>query len=127
MSNLPQSLEEMLTIAQNEVSHVKTLIKGRKRQNYLKILDNYKGAITEKQMHIIRSGFEYIFMFNRIHSIDETTALKLLKIFEIPISHIVMYTNKNILINIAKQLGISHSNKRAQELVEAIRNAISPE
>ena len=106
---------------------MKELLKNRNRQNFIKVFTGYnKSNLTERDYSIIKSALFYIYDFSRVNSIDKETATWMLGISDIPVSHIITYTSKDILKNIAKDRGLSFSNKKAEELVKSIRGVIDP-
>jgi hypothetical protein len=122
----PETISQLLQICLLEEKDVKQQLKGHVRQNYIKIFNNYKENLNEKDMYIINSGLNYIYTHSRVKSISEDMVEKLIKIYEIPISHIISYTNKKDLVTIAKNHGLSYSNKKLFDLIKNIRGVVDP-
>jgi hypothetical protein len=123
----PELIKELLNVCVREVNEVKELLKNRNRQKFIKVFNGYnKSNLTERDYSIIKSALFYIYDFSRVNSIDKETATWMLGISDIPVSHIITYTSKDILKNIAKDRGLSFSNKKAEELVKSIRGVIDP-
>jgi hypothetical protein len=121
----PESISKLIHICLGEASEVKEAFKNRNRQAYIKIFNAYnKDKLTQRDYSIIRGAMFYLYEFSRANSIDKATALWMIGIYEIPVSQIVCYTSKEILKNIAKDQGLSYSNKKAEELVNSIRGVI---
>jgi len=123
----PELIKELLSVCVRDVNEVKELLKNRNRQKFIKVFTGYnKSNLTERDYSIIKSALFYIYEFSRVNSIDKETATWMLGISDIPVSHIITYTSKDILKNIAKDRGLSFSNKKAEELVKSIRGVIDP-
>lgn len=125
----PVLIRELLSICMSEADDVKAAFKNRNRQRYKKIFSGYKEKLeraSQKDYSIIKSALFYLYDFSRVNSIDKDTAVWLIGIYEIPTSQIVSYTSKEVLRSIAKDHGLSYSNKKAEELVENIRKIIDP-
>ena len=123
----PELIKELLNICVRDVNEVKELLKNRNRQKFIKVFTGYnKSNLTERDYSIIKSALFYIYDFSRVNSIDKETATWMLGISDIPVSHIITYTSKDILKNIAKDRGLSFSNKKAEELVKSIRGVLDP-
>ncbi len=101
-------------------------MKNRNRQRYKNIFDSYKDNLSPQDYSIVKSALFYLYEFSRVNSIDKDTALWMIGIYDIPTSQIVSYTSKEVLRSIAKERGLSYSNKKAEELVENIRGVIDP-
>lgn len=120
----PELINKMLVLCVNEKDFIKGTCAGRIKSHYQKVFQTYKDKMEPRDRAIINSGLNYIYNFNRSNSIPKENAVWLISINDIPISHIVSYTNKNILKEIAKDYGISCSNKKAEELIANIREAV---
>jgi hypothetical protein len=114
----------MLVLCVNEKDFIKGTCAGRIKSHYQRVFQTYKDKMEPRDRAIINSGLNYIYNFNRSNSIPKENALWLISINDIPISHIMSYTSKNILKEIAKDYGISCSNKKAEELIANIREAV---
>lgn len=123
-TSYPDLINKMLVLCVNEKDFIKGTCAGRVKSHYQKVFQTYKDKMEPRDKAIINSGLNYIYIFNRSNSIPKENAVWLISINDIPISHIVSYTSKNILKEIAKEYGISCSNKKAEELVVNIREAI---
>lgn len=122
----PSIICELLGICVREASEVRAAFKNRNRQKYKNIFDSYKDKLSECDYSIIKGALFYLYEFSRVKSIDKGTALWMIGIYEIPISHIISYTSKEVLKSIAKDHGLAYSNKKAEDLVESIRGVIDP-
>ena len=122
----PTLIRELLSICMSEASDVRVALKNRNRQRYKNIFDSYKDNLSEKDYSIVKSALFYLYEFSRVNSIDKDTAIWMIGIYDIPTSQIVSYTSKEVLRSIAKERGLSYSNKKAEELVENIRGVIDP-
>lgn len=120
----PPLIREFLSICVSEASDVKRLFKNRNRQKYKNIFENYKDNLSERDQSIAKGALFYLYDFSRVKSIDKENALWMLGIYEVPTSHIISYTSKEILKSIAKDHGLSYSNKKAEDLVTSIRGVI---
>lgn len=123
----PPTIQELIDICKKDVSEIKEAFCNRNRIKYKNIYDAYKissSSFLYKDIQIITSGLFYIYEHSRVKSISEEEAFKMISNKEIPISHIVLYTNKKILREISKKRGLSCSNKKSSVLVENIRNVI---
>jgi len=120
----PALIRELLSICMGEVNDVRGAFKNRNRQKYIKIFDSYKDKLSPRDCSIAKSALFYIYDFSRVKSIDKATALWMIGIYEIPTSQIISYTSKEVLKSIAKDHGLSYSNKTAEYLVENIRGVI---
>lgn len=120
----PELINKMLVLCVNEKDFIKGTCASRIRTHYQKVFQTYKDKMEPRDRAIINSGLNYIYNFNRSNSIPKENAVWLISINDIPISHIVSYTSKNILKEIAKEYGISCSNKKAEELIANIREAV---
>jgi hypothetical protein len=120
----PDLINKMLVLCVNEKDFIKGTCPGRIKSHYQKVFQQFKDKMEPRDKAIINSGLNYIYNFNRTNSIPKENAIWLISIKEIPISHIVSYTSKNTLKEIAKEYGISCSNKKAEDLVVTIRAAI---
>lgn len=123
-TSYPDLINKMLVLCVNEKDFIKGTCAGRIKSHYQKVFQTYKDKMEPRDRAIINSGLNYIYNFNRSNSIPKENAVWLISINDIPISHIVSYTSKNILKEIAKDYGISCSNKKADELITNIREAI---
>jgi hypothetical protein len=119
----PQGIQQMINICLRE--DAKTLLKGRVRKDCLSIFEKYKSNLAPRDYSIIQGGLIFLNTYSRINSIDETYAKWMIGIFEIPKSHIVTYTSKKVLENIARSVGVS-PNGKAEDLVVRIRTVIDP-
>jgi hypothetical protein len=122
----PALIRELLSICMSDASDVRGAFKNRNRQKYKNIFDNYKDKLSQRDYSIIKGSLFYLYDFSRVNSIDKDTALWMLGIYEIPSSQIISYTSKEVLKSIAKDHGLSYSNKKAEDLVESIRGVIDP-
>jgi hypothetical protein len=122
----PTLIRELLSICVGEVSDVRGAFRNRNRQKYKNIFESYKDKLSQRDYSIAKSALFYIYDFSRVKSIDKATALWMLGIYEIPTSQIISYTSKEVLKSIAKDHGLSYSNKKAEDLVENIRGVIDP-
>jgi hypothetical protein len=120
----PDLINKMLVLCVNEKDYIKGTCAGRIKSHYQKVFQTYKDKMEPRDRAIINSGLNYIYNFNRSNSIPKENAIWLISINDIPISHIVSYTSKNTLKEIAKDYGISCSNKKAEELIANIREAV---
>jgi len=120
----PALISELLNICISEASEVRGAFKNRNRQKYMNIFAGYKDKLSDRDYSIIKGALYYLYDFSRVKSIDKETALWMIGIYEIPTSQIISYTSKDILKNIAKDHGLSYSNKKAEDLVENIRGVI---
>lgn len=123
-SKYPDLINKMMTLCYNERDFIKDTCAGRLRTQYQKMFMSYKDKMTPRDRAIISSGIDYIYNFSRINSIPKENAEWLISIHEIPISHIVSYTSKDVLKNMAKQYGIPCSNKKAEEIVAILREVL---
>jgi len=123
-TSYPDLINKMLVLCVNEKDFIKGTCAGRIKSHYQKVFQTYKDKMEPRDKAIINSGLNYIYNFNRSNSIPKENAIWLISINDIPISHIVSYTSKNTLKEIAKDYGISCSNKKAEDLVVNIREAI---
>lgn len=121
----PTMIRELLALCLKDVSDVKSALKNRERQKYKNVFENYKSKLSEREYSIIRGGLDYLYTHSRINSIDKDKAVWMMGIFEIPTSHIISYTSKEILQSIAKDHGLP-VNKNAKDLVENIRKMLTP-
>jgi len=124
-SEYPPKIRELITLCLKEEGDVRLALKGRLRQSYIKIFEAYQPNLSDRDRSIIKGGLCYLYDFSRVRSIDQDTAKWMLGIKEIPISHILNYTSKNILENIAKSVGLSYSGKRSEKIVIEIRTVIN--
>lgn len=122
----PVLIRELLSICVGEASDVRGAFKNRNRQKYKNIFDSYKDKLSQRDYSIVKGALFYLYDFSRVNSIDKDTALWMLGIYEIPTSQIISYTSKEVLKSIAKDHGLSYSNKKAEDLVESIRGVIDP-
>ncbi len=122
----PTLIRELLSICMSEASDVRVALKNRNRQRYKNIFDSYKDNLSPQDYSIVKSALFYLYEFSRVNSIDKDTAIWMIGIYDIPTSQIVSYTSKEVLRSIAKERGLSYSNKKAEELVENIRGVIDP-
>ena len=122
----PVLIRELLSICVGEASDVRGAFKNRNRQKYKNIFDSYKDKLSQRDYSIVKGALFYLYNFSRVNSIDKDTALWMLGIYEIPASQIISYTSKEVLKSIAKDHGLSYSNKKAEDLVESIRGVIDP-
>lgn len=122
----PALIRELLSICVGEASDVRGAFKNRNRQKYKNIFDSYKDKLSQRDYSIVKGALFYLYDFSRVNSIDKDTALWMLGIYEIPTSQIISYTSKEVLKSIAKDHGLSYSNKKAEDLVESIRGVIDP-
>lgn len=122
----PTLIRDLLSICIGEVSEVRDAFKNRNRQKYKNIFDSYKDKLSDRDYSIIKGALFYLYDFSRVKSINKETALWMIGIYEIPISQIISYTSKDVLKSIAKDHGLSYSNKKAEDLVESIRGVIDP-
>ena len=120
----PELINKMLVLCVNEKDFIKGTCAGRIKSHYQRVFQTYKDKMEPRDRAIVNSGLNYIYNFNRSNSIPKENAVWLISINDIPISHIVSYTNKNVLKEIAKDYGISCSNKKAEELIANIREAV---
>jgi hypothetical protein len=118
-------IRELMALCLKDVSDVKSALKNRERQKYKNVFENYKSKLSEREYSIIRGGLDYLYTHSRINSIDKDKAVWMMGIFEIPTSHIISYTSKEILQSIAKDHGLP-VNKNAKDLVENIRKMLTP-
>ena len=123
-TSYPDLINKMLVLCVNEKDFIKGTCAGRIKSHYQRVFQTYKDKMEPRDRAIINSGLNYIYNFNRSNSIPKENALWLISINDIPISHIMSYTSKNILKEIAKDYGISCSNKKAEELIANIREAV---
>lgn len=119
----PLKIEEILTICKKDAADVKQSLK-KCRNSYKRIFEEYKNNMSSKDYSIVKSGLYYLYEFSTFNSIPKENAEWVLGIFEIPKSHIVSYTSKDILKRIAKERGLTYSNKKSDVLVEEIRGVI---
>jgi hypothetical protein len=122
----PALIRELLSVCVGEASDVRGAFKNRNRLKYKNIFENYKDKLSQRDYSIIKGALFYLYDFSRVKSIDKDTALWMLGIYEIPTSQIISYTSKEVLKSIAKDHGLSYSNKKAEDLVESIRGVIDP-
>ena len=122
----PALIRELLSICVGEASDVREALKNRNRQKYKNIFDSYKDKLSQRDYSIVKGALFYLYDFSRVNSIDKDTAMWMLGIYEIPTSQIISYTSKEVLKSIAKDHGLSYSNKKAEYLVESIRGVIDP-
>lgn len=122
----PALIRELLSICVSEASDVRGAFKNRNRQKYKNIFDSYKDKLSQRDYSIVKGALFYLYDFSRVNSIDKDTALWMLGIYEIPTSQIISYTSKEVLKSIAKDHGLSYSNKKTEDLVESIRGVIDP-
>ena len=122
----PALIRELLSICVGEASDVRGAFKNRNRQKYKNIFDSYKDKLSQRDYSIVKGALFYLYDFSRVNSIDKDNALWMLGIYEIPTSQIISYTSKEVLKSIAKDHGLSYSNKKAEDLVESIRGVIDP-
>lgn len=122
----PALIRELLSICVGEARDVRGAFKNRNRQKYKNIFDSYKDKLSQRDYSIVKSALFYLYDFSRVKSIDKDTGLWMLGIYEIPTSQIISYTSKEVLKSIAKDHGLSYSNKKAEDLVESIRGVIDP-
>ena len=122
----PALISELLSICVCEASDVRVAFSNRNRVKYKKIFDRYQGNLSPRDYSIVKGALFYLYEFSRVNSIDKDTALWMLGIYEIPASQIISYTSKEVLKIIAKEHGLSYSNKKAEDLVESIRGVINP-
>ena len=123
-SSYPDLINKMLVLCVNEKDYIKGTCAGRIKSHYQTVFQSYKAKMDPRDRAIVNSGLNYIYNFSRVNSIPKENANWLISINEIPISHIVSYTSKDILKDIAKQYGIPCSNKKAEELVASIREVV---
>lgn len=123
-TSYPDLINKMLVLCVNEKDFIKGTCAGRIKSHYQRVFQTYKDKMEPRDRAIINSGLNYIYNFNRSNSIPKENTVWLISINDIPISHIVSYTSKNVLKEIAKDYGISCSNKKAEELVANIREAV---
>lgn len=122
----PALIRELLSICVGEASDVRGAFKNRNRQKYKNIFDSYKDKLSQRDYSIVKGALFYLYDFSRVNSIDKDIALWMLGIYEIPTSQIISYTSKEVLKSIAKDHGLSSSNKKTEDLVESIRGVIDP-
>jgi hypothetical protein len=123
-SSYPDLIVKMLNLSVKETDEIKGELAGRIRAFYKKVFSNYKDKMNPRDRSIINSGLNYIYDFRRIHSISEDEAEWLIGIHDIPVSHIISYTNKKILKQIAKKYNIPCSNKKSEEIVNVLREVM---
>jgi len=123
-SKYPDLINKMLALCYNEKDFIKDTCAGRLRTQYQKVFSSYKDKMTSRDRAIVSSGIDYIYNFSRINSIPKENAEWLISIHEIPISHIVSYTSKDVLKTIAKQYNLPCSNKKAEEIVANLREVL---
>jgi len=123
-SSYPDLIRTMLNLCMKDTEEIKFTLAGRRRTYYKNVFTNYKEKMSAKDRSIVSSGLVYIYDFSRVNSIPKNNAEWLIGIHEIPISHIVSYTNKDILKQLAKQYSIPCSNKKAEEIVTALRDVM---
>jgi len=123
-TSYPDLINKMLVLCANDKDFIKGTCAGRIKSHYQRVFQTYKDKMEPRDRAIVNSGLNYIYNFNRSNSIPKENAVWLISINDIPISHIVSYTSKNVLKEIAKDYGISCSNKKAEELVTNIREAV---
>lgn len=123
-ASYPDLINKMLVLCVNEKDFIKGTCAGRIKSHYQKVFQTYKDKMEPRDRAIVNSGLNYIYNFNRSNSIPKENAIWLISIHDIPVSHIVSYTSKNTLKEIAKEYGISCSNKKSEDLVVNIREAI---
>lgn len=122
-SPYPEAIAKLIEMCLMEADQVRDAFKGRNRQNYVRIFQAYKDKLADRDYSIIRGATGYLYENSRIKSINEDTALWMLGIHEIPISHIQSYTSKAVLEKIAKDCGLN-SGKKAEVLIQNIRSVI---
>jgi hypothetical protein len=122
----PELIRKLIDICLGEATEVKLAFKNRNRQNYKNIFESYKDKLSERDYSIIKGALFYLYEFSRVTSIDKKTAAWMIGIHEIPASQIISYTRMDILKSIAKDHGLSYSNKKAEDLVKSIRGVIDP-
>jgi hypothetical protein len=122
----PELIRKLIDICLGESTEVKLAFKNRNRQNYKNIFESYKDKLSERDYSIIKGALFYLYEFSRVTSIDKKTAAWMIGIHEIPASQIISYTRMDILKSIAKDHGLSYSNKKAEDLVKSIRGVIDP-
>jgi len=122
----PVLIRELLNICVGEALDVREAFKNRNRQKYKNIFNSYKDKLSSHDYSIVKSALFYLYEFSRVKSIDKTNALWMIGIYAIPTSQIISYTSKEVLKSIAKDHGLSYSNKKAEDLVESIRGVIDP-
>lgn len=123
-SSYPDLINTMLNLCMKETEEIKFTLAGRRRTYYKNVFTNYKEKMSARDRSIVSSGLVYIYDFSRVNSVPKDNAEWLIGIHEIPISHIVSYTNKDILKQLAKQYSIPCSNKKAEEIVIALRDVM---
>jgi len=121
----PTAIQNILEVCLKEANDVKSLLKGRNRQTYLKIFEAYKTNLTACDYSIIQGALIFLYTYSRVNSIDEEYARWMVGIYQIPKSHIVSYTSKKVLESIAKSVGVSSVGK-SEDLVDRIRTVIDP-
>jgi len=123
VSGCPELIKKMLELCKQDTDKIKCALAGRLRAFYRTVFQKHKEKLSARDRAIISSGLVYIYDFSRMNSIPKENAEWLIGIHEIPVSHIISYTNKEILKQIAKEYGISCSNKKAEDLVVDLREA----
>jgi hypothetical protein len=120
----PDLIFKMLNLCVKETNEIKGELAGRIRAFYKKVFLNYKDKMNLRDSSIINSGLNYIYDYSRIHPISQDEAEWVIGIHDIPISHIVSYTSKNILKQIAKKYNVPCSNKKSEEIVIVLREVM---
>jgi len=118
----PSTINKLISICLLEVEDVKKELKGKNRQQYLKIFESYRINLSKRDESIITGALVYLYDNSRVKSIDEETAKWMIGIYEIPVSQILSYTSKSVLEKIAKNKGLPYSGKKADFLISAIRS-----
>jgi hypothetical protein len=118
----PSTINKLISICLKEADDVKKELKGKNRQQYLKIFENYRINLSKRDESIITGALVYLYDNSRVKSIDEETAKWMIGIYEIPVSQILSYTSKSVLEKIAKIKGLPYSGKKAEFLISAIRS-----
>ena len=122
--NYPELINKMLLLCVKDTEEIRGALAGRVRSYYKTVFANYKEKMNAHDRAIINSGLRYIYEFSRINSIPKETAEHLISNRNIPLSHIITYTSKDVLKQIAKQYGISCSNKKSEAIVLALRDVM---
>jgi hypothetical protein len=120
----PATINLLLNICKEDVGVVKEAFKKRNRHKYINIFENYKKNLTDRDYSIINGALNYLYDYSRVASIPKDIAVWMLAIKDIPTSHIISYTSKAVLTEIAKERGLPYSNKKVVALVESIRGVI---
>jgi hypothetical protein len=104
---------------------MKLFFKGKTRAKYLKILEKYEEDLSQKDIYIYKNALVYLNNHSKIKPVEHDIFMKLLSIYEIPISHLISYTNKQYLIDICKKKGLTYSNKKLDVILFNIRTIMN--